>query len=186
MKHAQRLDARVAQRIAAGPPRVPNRVPISARLRYTRCAVSPSPCSTATIRLGIVALMAAAASSVWELLALQSPGTFLYIGTLFGPIAALRELTTVIGLLLLGAGWLMPWASPKREPKLLVANLYAGTLISIGAQVYAALHGMYGVQASDLRPDALPLFVIKHGALALVIGALLELGRRVLVRRPPG
>jgi hypothetical protein len=153
-------------------------------LRYTG-AVSPSPCSIATIRLGVVTLMVAAASSVWELLAMQSPGTFLYIATLSGPIAALRGLTTVIGLLLLGAGWLMPWASPEREPRRLVTSMYAGTLLGVGAQLYATLHGMYGVQASDLRPDALPLFVIKHAGLALVLGALLELGRRVLVRPAP-
>jgi hypothetical protein len=150
-------------------------------LRYTRAVL----CSTATIRLGVVTLMVAAASGVWELLAMQSPGTWLYIATLSGPITALRELTTVLGLLLLVAGWLMPWASPEREPRLLVVLMYAGTLLAAGAQLYAALHGMYGVQASDLRPDALPLFVIKYGGLGLVLGALLELGRRVLVRVAP-
>lgn len=116
---------------------------------------------------------------------MQSPGTWLYIATLFGPIAALRELTTVIGLLLLAAGLLLPWASPEREPRLLVGLMYVGTALGVGAQLYAALHGMYGVQASDLRPDALPLFVIKHGGVGLVLGALLELGRRVLVRPAP-
>jgi hypothetical protein len=153
-------------------------------MRYTR-AVSPSPCRTATIRLGVITLMVAAASSVWELLAMQSPGTWLYIATLFGPIAALRELTTVIGLLLLAAGLLLPWASPEREPKLLVGLMHVGTILGVGAQLYATLHGMYGVQASDLRPDALPLFVIKYGGLGLVLGALLEVGRRLLVRPAP-
>jgi uncharacterized membrane protein (DUF441 family) len=143
-------------------------------------------CARATIRLGVVALMVAAASSVWELLAAQSPGTPLYIDTLAGPIAALRQLGTVIGVLLLCAGMLMPWASGRREPKRLVAMLYAGSALGLGAQLYAALHGMYGVQAGDLRADALPLFVVKHAGLGLLLCALLELGRRVLVRPPPG
>ncbi len=140
----------------------------------------------ATVRLGVVVLMVAACSGVWELLAAQSPGTPLYIDTLAGPIAALRELATVFGLLLLGAGLLMPWASQGREPRRLVAALYAGTALALGAQLYAATQGMYGVQLSDLRPDALPLFVAKQTGLLLLVGGLLELGRRVLLRPPPG
>jgi hypothetical protein len=140
-----------------------------------------SASSRATLRLGVLALMAAAASSVWELLAVQSPGTPLYIATLPGPIATLRDLSLVIGLLLIAAGLLMPHATRAREPTTLVALMYVGTVLGLSAQLYAALHGMHGTQLFDLRPDALPLFVVKHGGVCLLIGALIELGRRVLV-----
>jgi hypothetical protein len=129
--------------------------------------------------------MAAALSGAWELWALQSPGTPLYIGMLSGPIASLRELTTAFGTLLILAGLLMPRAGFASEPKLLVAALHLGALLAVGAQLYAALHGMYGDQASDLRPDAFPVFAVKNLGFALLIGPLLELGRRVLIGRGP-
>ena len=139
------------------------------------------------LRLGVATLMVAGAASVWELLALQAPGTPLYIGMLPGPVGALRELSGGLGVLLVLAGLAMPWTGRRRaEPRRLVAVLYAGTLLALTAQTYGAAHGMHGVQLGDLRRDALPLFVIKHAALALVLGALIELGRRVLLARGPG
>jgi hypothetical protein len=144
-----------------------------------------SPCSRATVRLGVVVLMVAAVASAWELLAMQSPGTPFYIGMLPGPIATLRELSMVTGLLLMASGALMPWAYPEHEPRLLVALMHVGSVLALGAQLYAALHGMYGVQASDLRPDALPLFVVKYAGVAALLVAWLELGRRVLMRPAP-
>jgi hypothetical protein len=143
-------------------------------------------CGTATVRLGIASLMIAALASVWELLALQAPGSPLYIGLLPGPVTSFRELATVIGLLLIGAGLTMPWArGHRREPRVLVRVLYVGALLALGAQAYGATQGMNGVQLGDLRPDALPMFVLKHGGLALLLGGLLELGRRMLVQPPP-
>lgn len=140
------------------------------------------PASRATIRLGLIVLMGAAVAGVWELLAMQSPGTPLYIGMLPGPIAALRELGTVAGLLLLCAGSLLAWAKLEREPKALVVLLHVGVVLGMGAQLYAALHGMHAVQAMDLRPDALPLFVAKYSGLGVFLFALFALGRRVLAR----
>ena len=142
-------------------------------------------CGKATLRLGIASLMIAALASVWELLALQAPGSPLYIGMLPGPVTSFRELATVIGLLLIGAGLTMPWASVRGEPRVLVRMLYAGALLALAAQAYGATQGMNGVQLGDLRPDALPMFVLKQGGLALLFGALLELGRRMLVQPPP-
>jgi predicted benzoate:H+ symporter BenE len=140
----------------------------------------------ATLRLGVVALMIAAAASVWELLALQAPGTTLYIAMLPGPITTLRELATALGVLLVLAGMTMPWACRGRpEPRRLVIALYAGTLLALGAQTYGATQGMTGIQLGDLRADALPLFVVKHGGLGVVFGALCVLGRRVLVQPAP-
>jgi hypothetical protein len=139
----------------------------------------------AAIRLGVVALMAGALAGLWELLALQAPGTLLYIGMLSGPITALRELAMLLGLLLVAAGLLLPWASQGREPRVLLAMLYAGALLALVAQTYGAAQGMNGVQLGDLRPDALPLFIAKQGGLLLFAIALLELGRRVLVRPAP-
>ncbi|MFI5308943.1 MAG: hypothetical protein ACHQ53_16415 [Polyangiales bacterium] len=139
----------------------------------------------AVIRLGVCALMVAAGSSVWQLLAAQAPGTPLYIGMLEGPVAALRGLATSIGLVLFAAAWLLPWAFPEREPKRLVALLYVGTVLGLGGEIYGAVRGMFGMQLADMRPDALPLFIVKHLGLGLLLGALLDLGRRVLLRPPP-
>jgi hypothetical protein len=133
----------------------------------------------ASLRLAACTLLLAGAASAWELIALQSPGTPLYIGELPGPIGALRELATSVGLLLLAAALLMPRASRGRLPlRALVALLYLGTALGLGAQIYGALHGMYVVQAIDLRADAFPLFVIKYGGLSLLAVGLIELGRR--------
>lgn len=144
-----------------------------------------TPSSRATIRLGVAALMLGALAGLWELLALQAPGTLLYIGMLAGPIGALRELTLLLGLLLVVAGLLLPWAGRGGEPRALVALLYMGVALALSAQVYGAAHGMNGVQLGDLRPDALPLFVVKQGGLLLFALGMLELGRRVLVRPAP-
>jgi hypothetical protein len=147
--------------------------------------MSVGECGKATVRLGVASLMIAALVSVWELLALQAPGSPLYIGMLPGPITSLRELSTVIGLVLVAAGLISPWTSGGRGgSRALVAMLFAGTLLALGAQAYGALQGMNGVQLADMRPDALPLFVLKQGGLALLMAALLELGRRVLIEPP--
>jgi hypothetical protein len=143
------------------------------------------PCAKASVRLAVVTLMAAALSGGWELVAQQSPGSPLYIGMLPGPISALRELATGIGLSLVAVALLMPWASGRREPWGIVALLYVGTLLGVGAQVYGALRGMNGVQLMDLRADARPLFLVKIGGLSLLTLGCAEIGRRVLFRPPP-
>lgn len=147
--------------------------------------MSLPPDSRATIRLAVGLWMVAAASGFWELIAAQSPGTPLYVGMLSEPFQALRELASVLGVSLFAAAWLMPWGFPEGEPRWFVGANYAGSLACVGAQLYAALHGMHAVQASDLRPDALYVFVLKYGGLTLVLVPLFELGRRVLVRSPP-
>lgn len=139
----------------------------------------------ATLRLAMLALLLGALAGAWELLALQAPGTLLYIGMLPGPIAALRELAIVLGLLLVAATVAMPWASQGRQPRVAIVLLYIGSVLGLGAQVYGAAHGMNGVQLGDMRPDALPLFVIKHGGLLLFAAGLFEIGRRVLVGPAP-
>jgi hypothetical protein len=137
----------------------------------------------ALVRLGVVALFVAALASVWEVLALQSPGTPLYLGMLPGPVASLREMSTTLGLLLVGAGLTQHWARGRGDA-VLVLMLYAGTVLGLGGQVYAAARGMAGVQLQDLRADALPLFAVKFGGFGLVLIALLEHGRRLLFRDP--
>ena len=137
------------------------------------------------IRLGVVLWMLAALSSIWELWALQSPGTPLYLGMLSGPIGTLRELTATFGTVLVLAGLLFPRAGFEREPRALVGALHLGAFLAVGAQLYAALHGMYGTQASDLRPDALPVFAAKALGFLLLAVPLFALARRVLFRRGP-
>lgn len=143
------------------------------------------PCARASVRLGVVLLMLAALAGGWQLLAQQAPGSPLYIGTLPGPIGALRELATSVGLLLLAAALLMPWASDQREPWGIVTLLYVGAVLGVGGQLYGAIRGMNGVQFMDLREDARPLFLVKTGGLGLLALGLFEIGRRVLFRPPP-
>lgn len=152
---------------------------------YTAGRMPIGRSARASIRLGVVILILAAFAGGWELLARQAPGSPLYIGMLPGPVAALRELSLSVGLLLVGAGLLMPWAAGSREPWILLALLGVGALMGVGGQVYGAIHGMYGVQLMDLREDALGLFVVKQGGLGLLSLGLCELGRRVLFRPPP-
>lgn len=131
------------------------------------------------IRLGMSLLLGAVAAGIWELLASQSPGTPLFIGMLSGPIGALRELCTTLGLLMLITSLLLA-GSQQVPPPALVWLLHVGTLTSVGSQLYGALYGMPGVQVVDFRPGVRPLFMTKHAALGLVVVGLIDVGRRVL------
>jgi hypothetical protein len=148
-------------------------------MRYTANAMTPIGPHKPLIGLGVALLCAAVLAGVWETLALQSPGTSLYIGMLPGPIAALRELCTTLGLSValaaLGLGW-----SGRVAPRLLLCLLYVGSLAAVGAQLFGATRGMPGVQIVDFRPGVRPLFVTKYLGLLAAILALFEVGRRVL------
>jgi hypothetical protein len=138
------------------------------------------------LRLGVCSLLVAGAAGAWELSALQSPGTPLYIGVLPGPIAALRELATTLGLLLVVVATWFPRATDARgSQRMLVAALSLGTVLAIGAQTYGAVHGMYVLQAIDLRADELPVFVLKYSGLLVFAAAAAELARRVCFARSP-
>jgi hypothetical protein len=137
------------------------------------------------VRMAVGVLLLAALAGGWEVLARQAPGSVLYLGVMPEPIAALRELATMLGLLLFVAGLLMRWAFAGLPPRWVAIGLYGGTLLAVLAQAYGAARGMYGIQLQDLRADALPLFVAKHlGLLAFAI-AFFDLARRVITRPPP-
>jgi phosphatidylglycerophosphate synthase len=129
--------------------------------------------------LGIGLLIASFAAGAWEVLALQSPGTPLYIGMLPGPIGALRSLALALGLIVLVSALLMA-CSDQLPPAWVVLVLLVGSLASVGAQLYGALHGMPGVQMVDFRPNVRPLFVTKYAGFGLVSAGLLEVARRLL------
>lgn len=137
------------------------------------------------MRAALVQLAVGALAGAFELLALQAPGSALYLGVLPGPVAHLRELSLVLGLLLLGADTLAARAAAGR---LLVRTLTSSAALATLAQAYGATQGMYGLQAQDLRADALPLFLAKYGALLSFVLAFAQLGRRALgpaASRPP-
>lgn len=143
--------------------------------------------STRTLQLGVLTLGAALLAGGWELIALQAPGSPLYIGVLPGPIGALRELCVVLGLLTLAAGMLMARAyEPGRERRARGASavITLGVALAVLGQTYGAAHGMHGVQMSDLRVDARAVFFVRHGGLALFALGWLEIGLRVLRGRP--
>lgn len=148
-----------------------------------------TPAMRAMLRLAFAVFVLALLAGVWELAARQAPGSWLYIAMLSGPIGNLRETATVVGLVLLGAVWLVPAAcvgrEPRREPWSLVAGMVAGAVLGLGACVYAAAFGMHGVQFGALPPAALPVFVAKHAGLGLLCACLFELGRRAVWRKPP-
>lgn len=145
-----------------------------------------SAATRAIVRLALWSLGIAALSGAWELLARQSPGTPLYLGQLPGPIMALRQTAMHLGVLLLGAGWLVQAALPQARQPGLLGVLHVGAALTLGAGFYAASTGLQGVQLLDPRPDAPPLFVVKYLGWALLAAGLLELGRRALrASRPP-
>lgn len=138
------------------------------------------------VRAGVVVLFFAALASAWELFARQAPGSPLYLGVLPGPVRALRELAFALGVLLLAAGALMPWAYGAGAPRWVGLALVAGAAFALAGQTYGAACGMYGIQVQDLRADALPMFVAKHLGLLAFASGFAAIGWRVLFRPPPG
>ena len=126
--------------------------------------------------LGLSALAGAV-----ELLALQAPGSPLYLGVLPGPLGVLRELLLTLGLLLLGGDVLAARAALAAG---LARWLVCCAAVAALAQAYGAVHGMYGLQVKDLRADALPLFLLKHAALLGFVVGYARLGVRALRARP--
>jgi len=137
------------------------------------------------VRASVALLLFAALAAAFELVALQAPGSPLYLGVLPGPLAMLRELSITLGLLSLGAELLAPRAYATDLPRSVALLLCGGAWLAVLAQSYGALHGMYGVQLKDLRADALPMFTLKHlGLLAFGVGYA-RLGVRVLRGQSP-
>lgn len=128
-------------------------------------------------------LLLAALAGAWEVFATQAPGSALYVGVVPGPVQALRETALWLGLLIFAAGRLMPELDATSAPKTLVPALHLGCVLTLGAGTYAAFTGMHGAQLFDLRPDAAPLFLVKHLGLLVVSAALIETARRALWAR---
>jgi ammonia channel protein AmtB len=131
------------------------------------------------LRLAVIVLCAAAGAGVWEVLASQAPGSPLSIGMLPGPIEMLRDTALTLGLLLLGASWLVRESGATRG---VVIGLHVAVAVTLLAAVYGAVSGMHGVQARDLRPDATPLFIVKYVGRLGVLASLLAIARRALAR----
>jgi hypothetical protein len=131
------------------------------------------------LRLAVIVLCSAAGAGVWEVLASQAPGSPLSIGMLPGPIEMLRDTALALGLLLLGATWLVRETGATRG---VVIGLHVAVAMTLLAALYGALSGMHGVQARDLRPDATPLFIVKYVGRLGVFVCLLAIARRALAR----
>jgi hypothetical protein len=152
-------------------------------MRYTP-PVHDDPERRELLRAALWLLGSSALAGSFELLALQAPGSPLYLGVLPGPVALLRELSLTLGLLLLGAELLAARAASPL-PRSLRRTLVGGAVLAVLAQAYGAALGMYGLQVLDLRADALPMFVVKHAALAAFVVAYGRLGVRALRAPPP-
>lgn len=151
--------------------------------RLHRGAVELRPTARAFVRLGVVLLVVAAAAGVWEMLAMQVPSAEYRVGVLPGPIGQVREMSAVLGLACIGLAWLVPFISKEREPWALCIALHAGALITIGALIYGATTGMYGVQIWDPRPDSQALFIVRWTGQGILGLCLLDVVRRVFHRR---
>src|SRR5688500_3971173 len=130
---------------------------------HRRCDIGQAlmkigPSARAFVRLGVVLLLVAAGAGIWEMLSLQAPGSAGHAGMLSGPIGTLRTTATAVALVLFAAAWLMPWAAPDREPRVLVIAVHVGVVILVLTLAYGATTGMYGVQIDDLRDDSRWLF----------------------------
>jgi hypothetical protein len=143
------------------------------------------PSARAFVRLGVVLLLVAAAAGIWEMLAMQAPGSPWHAGVLPGPIATLRTTATTIALVLFAFAWLMPWAAARGEPRVLVIAIHAGAAILIASLAYGATTGMYGVQIDDLRAGSRWLFRVRALGTLILLGCLLDFARRLLLRAPP-
>jgi hypothetical protein len=142
------------------------------------------PSARAIVCLAIVLLLVTALAAIWELFALQAPGSPFSIGMLPGPIASFRNTALTFALALLSVAWLIPWAYQNKEPRLIVALTYIGVIMALGSGFYGALSGMSGVQIIDPRPDAWMVLSVKLvGQLLLVIG-LVDFARRMVFRFP--
>jgi hypothetical protein len=131
------------------------------------------------LRLAVFVLCVGAGAGVWEVLASQAPGSPLWIGMLPGPIEMLREAATVVGLLLLAASYLV---GDLQLPRGLLIALHVAVVVTLLAALYGASMGMHGVQAIDLRADAIPLFIAKYAGRLGLAACLLLIVRRVLFR----
>jgi len=147
--------------------------------------VTIGPAARALVRLAVGLLLVAVVAGIWETLAAQAPSSEFHVGHLAGPIGQLRLTATVLGLCMLGAAWLEPWLGAGRPAWRLVAALYAGAALTVGAMIWGATTGMYGVQISDPRPDSRWLFWSRAAGLLLLAGCLLDVARRVFTRPPP-
>lgn len=138
----------------------------------------------ATLRLSFGAFACAAAGAVWHVLAMQAPGSELYLGMLPGPIENLRDASFTLGVLGFLAAQALPHAYPTRTPPGLVALLHLGALCVLAAGLYGAITGLHGEQFRDLRPDARSLFIAKHAGWSITAVALTWLARRTLSPAP--
>jgi hypothetical protein len=143
------------------------------------------PSTRAIVRLAIALLAVTALATLWELSALQAPGSPLSIGMLPGPIGSFRTTSLTLSLGLLSVAWIFPWAYQNKEPRFVVLLLYVGVLLGLGGSFYGALNGMSGVQIIDPRPDAMAVVSLKLGGLLLLVVGLFDLARRIFFRAPP-
>jgi hypothetical protein len=143
------------------------------------------PSARTLVRTAVVLLVIAALTSIWELFAYQAPGSSFSLGILPGPIVALRNTCTTMGVIFIAVAWVMPWVSQPDEPRWMVWLAVVGAVLTVGASFYGALNSMYVIQIVDLRPDATVLFIVKNTGHLLLGICLIELARRVLFRSPP-
>lgn len=135
------------------------------------------------LRVAFALLLVAAGTSLWATLARQAPGSPLYLGTLSGPIEALRDSATVLGLVFLGVALLLSSIASERAATILVAVACLGALLELSAGGYAAIHGLHAIQLVDPRPDVAPILALKYAGQTLLGGCLLEVARRVWRKR---
>jgi hypothetical protein len=131
----------------------------------------------AVLRLGCGVLAVAGLAGAWETLASQAPGSPFYIGMLPGPIELLRDAAFQFGVLFVIAGLLL---AERRLSTRWVWVLGSGSLFTLSAGAYAAATGMHGIQAHDLRPDAIYVFVVKYVGRLMCCAGLVAIARRAL------
>lgn len=150
--------------------------------------------ASATLRLALWTLGAAALAGAWEVLASQAPGSPVHLGILPGPVQLLRETAFTLGFLLCIGSFLLREAhagqaalsgtTSESSLRNVMIALHLGTALVLGTSLYGAIQGMHGVQMRDLRPDATPLFALKHLGYAVLLGAFVVLARRLPLRKP--
>lgn len=143
--------------------------------------VQISAAARAMVRLGLVLLFVAGASSIWWFLASQIPSSAFRADVLPGPVAQLRDAAGFLALLSFAFAWLMPAAEKRSDAKRLAWCLHVGIAVLLCALAYGATTGMLGIQIDDPRTDSRWLLIVRVLGEAILAGSILEFARRIWI-----
>jgi hypothetical protein len=140
------------------------------------------PSARALVKLAVVLLVVGCLAGAWEILASQAAHSPWHAGVPAEPVAQLRSTGIALALLLAVGAWILPWAAPHEDPAYLVAVIYVGTLLTVGAMLYGAATGTTGVRIDAPGIGARALFAARVTGQGILMLGLLDFTWRILRR----